>query len=110
MINTFQEYQEATAKTAIYPKHRAIEYCVVGLAGESGELAGKYSKVIRDDKEQISEERRQAMLYEMGDVFWFLSELSTSLGYTLQEVANTNINKLQDRYNRGKLSGEGDLR
>ena len=36
--------------------------------------------------------------------------LSRDLGFDLQHVAQYNINKLQDRARRGKISGDGDER
>lgn len=110
MITTLQEYQSATQQTAIYPKHRGLEYCILGLAGEAGETAGKFSKVIRDDTGVLNEKRREALIDEMGDTFWFLSQAATELGLTLTELANRNINKLAKRKEENKLSGDGDKR
>ena len=44
LITTLKEYQKATAETAIYPKEKAIEYCLLGLGSEVGECQGKYKK------------------------------------------------------------------
>ena len=113
MITTFQEYQEATAKTAIYPRNlprEAINYCILGLIGESGELANHFKKCLRDNNGVISAEKHQQLFSEISDILWYCSQLATELNVTLSDVATYNINKLQDRYNRNVLSGSGDKR
>ena len=41
------------------------------------------------------------MLKECGDILWMLAELMTTCGYSLDEVAQTNIDKLRARYPDG---------
>jgi NTP pyrophosphatase (non-canonical NTP hydrolase) len=107
----FDEYQKKSRKTALYPAigHPVI-YPTLGLVNEAGEVAGKIKKVFRDKDGQISEETRQALKAELGDVLWYLAQVSTELGLTLDEVAQANIVKLYDRQERGKLGGDGDHR
>lgn len=107
---TFNEYQEFTATTAIYPPHKALEYCALGLAGEAGEFAGKVSKVIRDNGGKVTPEVRLELLKELGDVQWMLSELATYLDSSLESVVNMNIEKLSSRRERNVLQGSGDNR
>lgn len=109
-IATFDEYQAAANKTAIYPKERGLEYCILGLAGEAGECAGKFSKVIRDNNGVLSLEYRTALIKELGDVFWFCAQACKELNIDMHEVASLNIEKLQDRQKRGVLQGSSDNR
>ncbi len=52
----FNDYQKEARKTAIYPKLGSnIVYPTLGLCGESGEIAEKVKKIMRDDKGIISE-------------------------------------------------------
>ena len=45
---TATEYQLNAKETAIYPKKRCLEYLALGLSSESGEVAGKIKKLLRD--------------------------------------------------------------
>jgi NTP pyrophosphatase (non-canonical NTP hydrolase) len=107
----FNEYQQKSRKTAKYPAiGHAVIYPTLGLVNEAGEVAGKIKKVFRDKDGQISGETRQALKAELGDVLWYLAQVSTELGLTLDEVAEANIVKLYDRLERGKIGGDGDAR
>ena len=77
---------------------------------EAGELAEKLKKSIRDDGATITEERKQALKGEIGDVLWYLSQLSRALGFTFSEVAQANIDKLWERHQKGLIHGSGDNR
>ena len=87
-----------------------IVYPTVGLVNETGEVAGKIKKIFRDQNGQITEENRQSLKNELGDVLWYLTQICTELGLTLEEVAETNITKLSSRQERDKLGGDGDNR
>ncbi|MFC1629978.1 nucleoside triphosphate pyrophosphohydrolase family protein [Patescibacteria group bacterium] len=108
---TFEEYQKLSRETAIYPDlGKNFIYPVLGLVGESGEIAEKIKKVLRDDKGIISEEKKQEILKELGDVLWYVSQIATELDLPLDKVASFNIEKLSSRKERNKLSGSGDNR
>lgn len=108
---TFSEYEREAGKTALYPrKGNNIFYPTLGLAGEAGEVADKVSKIIRDDNEVITPERRAALIKELGDVLWYLAAVAGELGVSLDEVAKENLHKLASRQERGALHGAGDNR
>ncbi len=111
----FKEYQEAVTSTALYPEVGtgsigAITYCTLGLAGEAGEIAEKVKKLIRDSGGIPTPEFRAAILKEIGDPLWYIAALSKELGFTLEEVAQANKEKLFGRRERGTLQGSGDDR
>ena len=107
----FKEYQNKSRETAFYPNlGKNFIYPTLGLVGEAGEIAEKIKKALRDNKGEIDEERLENLKKELGDVLWYVAQLSTELGLSLDEVANTNIEKLQSRKKRGVISGDGDDR
>ena len=107
----FKEYQKLSRKTAIYPKKgKNFIYPVLGLAGESGEVAEKIKKVLRDKGGKIDKITREEITKELGDVLWYVAQISTELRISLDEVASNNISKLFSRKKRNKISGSGDNR
>lgn len=83
---------------------------VLGLIGESGEIAEKFKKILRDKNGIISPEDTTEMTKELGDVLWYIALLCQYLDISLDDVATKNIDKLASRKVRGKLSGSGDNR
>lgn len=107
----FEEYQIEARKTAIYPNiNNNLYYPTLGLCGESGEVAEKIKKIFRDSNGSVSQEKREELKKELGDVLWYLSNLSSELNLSLNDVAFTNINKLKERQRNNKLHGSGDNR
>jgi len=110
----FNEYQKTAQTTAIYPEGiNGLSYLVLGLCGETGEVAEKLKKVIRDGRYSDIKEikfKKEEIKKELGDVLWYLASLSHELGIPLNEVAEKNIEKLKSRKQRGKIGGSGDNR
>ena len=107
----FAEYQEKAKQTAKYPViGHAVIYPTLGLTNEAGEVSGKIKKIFRDKEGVIGEAERNALRGELGDVLWYLAQVSTELGLSLDEIAEQNIAKLLDRQVRGKIQGDGDNR
>lgn len=110
----FDDYQELTRSTAVYPEagtgsFGALAYVGLGL-GEAGEVQGKLKKVWRDDGGVVSEEKKGQILGELGDVLWYVARLADELGYNLNDIASANVHKLLDRKERGVIGGSGDNR
>ena len=106
------EYQRAQISTAVYPAEFKVIYPTLGLTGEAGEVAEKVKKHIRDGTKHPMDyvEYTENLKKELGDVLWYISAIASDLGFTLEDVAQTNIDKLQSRKDRNKLSGSGDNR
>jgi len=102
------DYQIQANETAIYPK--GLNYPILGLAGEAGELCNKYKKVLRDKGAEVDMTDIDQMAKELGDVLWYVAQIATELGTDLETVARVNIMKLGDRKDRGVLGGSGDER
>lgn len=121
---TFNNYQEDTGITAVYPdagqeSERAVNYVILGLAGEAGEIANKWKKLFRDGPNFATNpvvywdyyaKLREDILNELQDVLWYASQLATELGIAFGDVAANNIRKLNDRKQRNVLHGSGDDR
>jgi NTP pyrophosphatase (non-canonical NTP hydrolase) len=122
----FTEYQGIARGTAIYPDLGCnLVYPALKLAGESGEVAEKIGKLMRDKGYVIgsrwsdalsclSPEEKDQITYdlakELGDVLWYLAALASELGINFDYVADLNLRKLRDRQARDVLQGSGDDR
>ncbi len=109
------EYQKKALETANYHQegdshYDDVSYCVHGLSGEAGEVANKMKKAHRDDRNVITKERALSMALELGDVLWYVAVGAKELGFSLEEIAQMNYDKLHSRQERGKLGGDGDYR
>jgi NTP pyrophosphatase (non-canonical NTP hydrolase) len=93
---TLNDYQLDALTNAKYPhsgEMGGLTYTVLALCGESGELANKLKKVLRDGKPLD----RAELMDELSDVLWYVSAVAMELSYDLETVANFNIEKLRKR-------------
>lgn len=104
------EYQEGAIQTAIYDRSFGIGYPALGLNGEAGEVAEHAKKVLRDDEGVVTIERRELIKKELGDVLWYVANIANDLAMSLDDIAQTNLDKLASRASRGVLGGSGDER
>jgi NTP pyrophosphatase (non-canonical NTP hydrolase) len=105
------DYQARSRATAVYPGAGSnLLYPTLGLCGESGEVAEKIKKMVRDEGGVLTDQRRQALSKEMGDVLWYLAQLATEADLDLDAIARANLDKLLSRQHRGRLNGSGDDR
>lgn len=104
---TFDDYQYAATLTANYPETERIVYPTLGLASESGEVAGKIKKYLRKDTSALDHDE---IAKELGDVLWYVAALASDLAIPLSKIAEMNIQKLKDRQQRGVIKGSGDNR
>src|SRR6476660_5066532 len=82
-------------------------YALLGFPAVVGEVCDLAAKGIRDGKKLDFE---QNMKKELWDCMWFIAAIAADNGFTLSEIAEANIYKLNDRKNRGVLQGSGDNR
>lgn len=106
------DYQKKCMTTAQFPNvGENIIYPLIGLVGEAGELANKYKKHLRGDyKLVIGGRDAHDLSKELGDVLWYVAVLADALGYTLEEIAKSNLEKLEKRQKQGTIKGSGDNR
>lgn len=130
-FNSLNAYQAIATKSAIYPGQGTplgLAYVALKLNGEAGEFAEHVGKAMRDDDlmsghfveaeqnvielrdNELTPERRDLIIKEIGDVLWYLSAACNELGISLSEAATINLEKLCDRAERNALRGSGDNR
>lgn len=108
---TFKDYNEKSSEVLLYPKGvAAVMYLALGVNGEAGELGEKVKKVYRDSEGVFDEHAKLEVQKEIGDVMWYLNRISEELGFTLEQAAELNLVKIQDRIARDMVHGEGDNR
>lgn len=93
---TINEYQQLALRTESHTNSDLdrILQGVMGLAGESGECVDLVKKFIFQGHSLDSEH----LMKELGDVAWYLALTADAIGYTLEEVLEANVKKLEDRY------------
>jgi NTP pyrophosphatase (non-canonical NTP hydrolase) len=119
---TLSEYQQK-AMTTCTRSSRNFTYMMLNFVGELGELASKVAKAIRKEKVQVtqnnlilnsenslSSDEIRDLKSEVGDCLWQLSGLCSVMGWSLEEIAQGNLGKLQSRQERGVIVGNGDNR
>jgi NTP pyrophosphatase (non-canonical NTP hydrolase) len=105
------DYQTAALRTAS-PKDKKDEvfHLILGLVGESGEIAEKAKKIVRDHDSDFLHFNTDDLTKELGDVLWYVAVLADHFAIPMSEVASRNIAKLADRQERGLIGGSGDNR
>lgn len=101
-LNVYQAEVESVRLPSATP-----DYALLGLCGEVGEIYSLVAKAVRDGRKF---DHDQNVKKELGDVLWFIAAIATDHGFTLEDVARSNILKLIDRKDRGTLQGSGDCR
>ena len=95
-INEYQQLAMTTLNKDLDNKDVLING-VMGLCGESGEAIDLVKKWLA----QGHELDKDKLIKEIGDVAWYIAEIATALGVTLEEVLEKNIEKLKKRYPDG---------
>lgn len=95
------------SKLALYTvtnmgKDKNLAHAVLGISGESGEIADLYKKHFAYGK--VLDNTK--MVEEIGDTLFYINLLITELGYTWGQVLGANIAKLKARYPDGKWTAQ----
>jgi len=105
-VTTLDEYSDFVESKIITEGDVRLIENVLGLVGESGEVAEKLKKMIRD-KQQVKVED---MMKELGDCLFYIQAICNFLNVHIGAVLQMNVDKLNGREERGTLQGNGDDR
>jgi NTP pyrophosphatase (non-canonical NTP hydrolase) len=92
------DYQQRAQMTDQRPgtEEAAIVIPLLGIAGEVGTLLTEYKKFLRDGSahqlftDQVAE--------ELGDALWYVANLATKFGLSLDQIAGSNLQKVSRRW------------
>lgn len=109
---TFDEYQKQALTTVKNNKDPLMEKTIwaMGIAGEAGEVVEKWKKIVAYKEGEVSDEDLAELAKELGDVVWYIAVMAHSLGLSFEDIMQRNVQKLQDRQQRGVITGAGDNR
>ena len=91
-----------------------IMTAAIGISAEGGEFAEIVKKCIFQGK-PMDDDAQYHMKRELGDIVWYVVQACIALGISLEDVIDTNIQKLEARYPEGFESfrsenrSEGDI-
>jgi NTP pyrophosphatase (non-canonical NTP hydrolase) len=85
-ISTYNEYQQQALTTAIYPVDREVDYTIVGLGSEIGELAEVYAEAKKGFYGKLNGTDTKEALSECGDIQWYVAATADALGLQLDWV------------------------
>ena len=101
---SLNEYQIA-AMAFKDPEQGDLNYSVLGLNGEAGEVADAVKK-LNYHGHSISQ---SGLIEELGDALWYIASIAHDLEVSLSDVANVNMRKLWSRYPEGHFSNERSI-
>ena len=91
----FNEYQE---KSREFNKHTNNPlYPALGLSSEAGEVGNIVKKIERDKQGVHDDEDLGDLMFELGDVLWYISAIADQFKLRLDTIAENNLHKLRIR-------------
>lgn len=95
-MSEYQSLAQRTSRKDLSPDDHLFN-AMLGLAGETGECCDLVKKCFYQDGRDI----REKLLDELSDVMWYVAEAASAMGWTLDEIAAHNVEKLRRRYPDG---------
>ena len=74
----------------------------VGINAEGGEFLEIIKKMVFQGK-PFNDDNREHLIIELGDLMWYVAQATQALGISMDEVLETNVNKLKKRYPGGEF-------
>lgn len=109
---SFNDYQQQALTTAVHHSNPEMDKSIfaMGIAGEAGEVIEKWKKIVAYRDGIITDEDKQELSKELGDVLWYIAVFAHELGLNLDDVVDQNLAKLASRKQRDVIKGQGDNR
>lgn len=92
------EYQKAAARSInqkLFPEQQ-LDHALHGMSSEVGEIHDLFQKEYQGHPLDLAHLKK-----ELGDALWMIAEACTAMGWSLEDVAQLNIDKLTARYPNG---------
>jgi len=105
-VNALAAYSQWAEGLVLTKGYTRLLENILGLVGETGEVAEKLKKSLRDGATFDND----GVKLELGDILCYLALTANCIGSNLQEIAELNMKKLNSRKERGVLQGSGDNR
>ena len=104
-----KEYEDFMSTSKVYDC-LPIVYPILGMNGEAGEAADKAKKVLRDNNGVFGGQIKIDIMHELADVLWYIWATADDMGFTLEDVMKTGIEKVKSRQQTNTVHGSGDNR
>lgn len=91
--NQYQKLAMRTAPTSMADPGAMLNHAIFGLCSEAGEVSGIFQKVYQGRAVDVDHVKK-----ELGDCLWMIAEACTAMGFELEDVMQTNIDKLEARF------------
>lgn len=109
---TFDEYQAKALTTAHKHPDSLMDKTIwaMGISGEAGEVIEKWKKIVAYKEGKTTQTDLDELAKELGDVVWYIAVMAHSLGLSLDDIMQRNLDKLASRQKRDVIKGQGDNR
>lgn len=114
-MTTIEDYKDLIRRSLKPDYDDLITYCMVGIAGEAGEIANLTQKCMRGDfpsKEfqDRGSEIRKKLICELGGLLYFFHATCMATNIHPEFVMAENARLIEGRLKRGTIRGDGDDR
>lgn len=92
-LNEYQSFAAQGIHDATLEREPIVGFAL-GLAGEAGEVVDDIKKRIFHGREVPMEHTAE----ELGDVLWYVANIATQCGFSLDDIIQQNVTKLTARY------------
>jgi hypothetical protein len=100
-MNEYQNQTNLTDQAADTDRVESLLIPVLGLSGRAGALSTEYLRHLRDGSAYVA--FNQHIAETLGDILWYVSNISHKNGLRLSDIASGNLAKTKDRWERSSI-------